>query len=144
MERIDSITRVAQTEARLKALLVQGLQGDGVAYQQFLQQLSTQLRGFLRKRLFGWPDDVEDLVQETLIAVHDKRHTWRPAEPLTPWVYAIARYKVIDLLRARAAREALNDPLDDEHALFASPEADAAEARRDLCLLYTSPSPRDS
>jgi len=137
MERIHSETRVVQTEARLKALFLQGLEGDGVAYHQFLKQLSVQLRGFLRKRLFGWPDDVEDLVQETLIAVHDKRHTWRLGEPLTPWVHAIARYKVIDLLRARAVREALNDPLDDEQEIFASAETAETEARRDLGRLLS-------
>ena len=35
--------------------------------------------------------DVEDAVQETLLAIHLKRHTWDPGQPLTPWVYAIAR-----------------------------------------------------
>ena len=71
-------------------------------------------------------------MQETLLAVHQKRHTYRPGEPLTAWVHAIARYKLVDLLRARSIREVLNDPLDDELDVFASSDTEAAEARRDL------------
>ena len=74
-------------------------------------------------------------MQETLLAVHQKRHTYRPGEPLTAWVHAIARYKLVDLLRARSIREVLNDPLDDELDVFASSDNDAAEARRDLSKL---------
>ena len=90
------------------------------------------MRAFLRRRLSQLPDDVEDLVQETLLAVHTRRHTYRPDQPLTAWVHAIARYRMVDLLRARGRREALNDPLDDELEVFAASDTDAAEARRDL------------
>ncbi|MGH8857508.1 MAG: sigma-70 family RNA polymerase sigma factor [Polaromonas sp.] len=112
--------------------MLQGLAGDAAAYLGFLKELSAHLRGFFRKRLFRWPDEVEDLVQETLLAVHNQRHTYRPDQPLTAWVHAIARYKLVDLLRSRAGREALNDPLDDALAVFASSDTDAADARRDL------------
>ncbi len=135
MQRIDKDTRAANSEARLKELLVQGLAGKAPAYHEFLKELSAHLRSFFRKRLFGLPDEVEDLVQETLLAVHQKRHTYRPGEPLTAWVHAIARYKLVDLLRARSIREVLNDPLDDELDVFASSDNDAAEARRDLSKL---------
>jgi RNA polymerase sigma-70 factor (ECF subfamily) len=53
-------------------------------------------------------------------------------QPLTAWVHAIACYKLVDLLRARSSREALNDPLDDELEVFASSDTDAAEASNDL------------
>jgi RNA polymerase sigma-70 factor (ECF subfamily) len=59
------------------------------------------------------PDDVEDLVQETLLAIHLQRGTWDPEVPVSRWVLAIARHKLIDLWRRRGRREALNDPLDD-------------------------------
>jgi RNA polymerase sigma-70 factor (ECF subfamily) len=111
---------------------MQGMAGDAAAYLEFLKELSAHLRGFFRKRLFRWPDDVEDLVQETLLAVHNQRHTYRPDQPLTAWVNAIARYKLVDLLRARAGREALSEPLNDELEVFASSDTDAADARRDL------------
>ncbi|MFS2056493.1 sigma factor, partial [Variovorax sp. CT11-76] len=67
-------------------------------------------------------DDVEDLVQECLLAMHNQRHTYQSDQPLTAWVHAIARYKMIDLLRAKSSREVLQDPLDDEQGLFAASE----------------------
>jgi len=93
------------------------------------------LRAFLRVRLSRLPDEVEDLVQETLLAVHNQRHTYDAGQPLTAWVHAIARYKLIDLLRRRAGRDALTDPLDDDLHMFASSDAEAADARRDLARL---------
>jgi RNA polymerase sigma-70 factor (ECF subfamily) len=128
----------ADAEAALKALLLQGLAGDAVAYRAFLQRLSRHLRAFLAKRLFGWPDDVEDLVQECLLAMHNQRHTYQSDQPLTAWVQAIARYKMIDLLRSKSAREGLHEPLDDSAELFAHDDASAGEARRDLETLLSS------
>ena len=133
MERIEQRDdRFADTENRLRELLVLGLSGDGAAYHQFLKALSAHLRAYFRKRLFQRPDEVEDLVQDTLLAVHNQRHTYRRDQPLTAWVHAIARYKLIDLLRARASREALTDPLDDELEMFGATDSDAAEAKKDL------------
>jgi len=123
------------TESVLRTLLLQGLDGDAVAYRAFLQQLSRHLRAFLAKRLFGWPDDVEDLVQECLLAMHNQRHTYHSDQPLTAWVHAIARYKMIDLLRAKRGREALHEPLDDAAELFSDNDASAGEARRDVLSL---------
>lgn len=128
------------SEGRLKPLLVRGMAGDARAYAEFLHELGGLARGFVRRRLARLPDDAEDLVQEILLAVHNQRHTFDPAQPLTPWVHAIARYKLVDFLRARSRTDALNDPLDDESELFASADHDAAEARRDLAkLLDTLP-----
>ena len=130
-----------QTEQTLHGLMLAGLDGDAAAYRRFLQMLGTRLRAYYRRRLSGWPDDVEDLVQDTLLAVHNQRHTYRPDQPVTAWVHAIARYKTVDLLRAKRVREALHDPLDDDaQTLFGTADADAAEARRDIDrLLATLP-----
>lgn len=123
-------------EAPLRELLLRGLAGDGAAYRDCLQKLSGHLRAFFRKRLAGLPDEVEDLVQETLLAVHNQRHTYDAAQPLTAWVYAIARYKMVDLLRRRAHREALSDPLDEAAELIAASDTGGAtEARRDVAQL---------
>jgi len=119
-------------EDRLRDLLICGLAGDSVSYHAFLKELSTHLRAFLRGRLTRLPNEVEDLVQETLLAVHNHRHTYDAGQPLTAWVHAIARYKLVDLLRRRAGRDALNDPLDDEMTVFAKSDMEAADARRDL------------
>lgn len=120
------------SEARLQGLLIRGLDGEAPAYQAFLMEMSTHLRAYFRKRLARLPDEVEDLVQETLLAIHNKRHTYDTHQPLTAWVHAIAKYKLIDLLRRRAGRELLTDPIDDEADFFSTADSEAAEARRDL------------
>jgi len=119
-------------EELLRKLLLGGLAGDNVAYQAFLKELTAHLRAFLRKRLARLPDEVEDLVQESLIAVHNQRHTYDAGQPLSAWVQAIAKYKLIDLLRRRIGHELRNDPLEDDDEFFSTADADAAEARRDL------------
>jgi RNA polymerase sigma-70 factor, ECF subfamily len=122
-------------EHRLRELLLRGLAGEQAAYHQFLRELSGFLRAFLRGRLARLPDEVEDLVQETLLAIHNQRHTYDAAQPLTAWAHAIARYKMVDMLRRHAIRDALHDPLDDESAIFASSDTEAGDARRDLAGL---------
>jgi RNA polymerase sigma-70 factor (ECF subfamily) len=122
-------------EERLKALLLAGLSGDAASYHGFLKELSGHLRSFLRKRLAGLPDEVEDLVQETLIAVHNQRHTYDPGQPLSAWAYALARYKMIDLLRRRSRTDLLHDPLDEENELLAAADDQSADARRDIAKL---------
>jgi len=124
----------SEREDELRDLFVRGLAGDGTAYHAFLKRLGGLLRAYLRARLARIPDEVEDLVQETLLAVHNQRHTYDPAQPLTAWVHAIARYKMIDLLRRRSGREALQEPLD-EDALFVASDEAASDARRDLAAL---------
>lgn len=127
--------RTNTAEESLRQLMMRGLDGDSRAYHEFLRDMSPYLRAFFRKRLSTLPDEVEDLVQETLLAIHNQRHTYDPAQPLTAWVYAIAKYKFVDLLRRRAGREQLNDPIDDESEIFSSTDFEAAEARRDLSKL---------
>jgi RNA polymerase sigma-70 factor, ECF subfamily len=133
------VSNAYANETRLRALLLRGLAGEAAAYHQFLQELSGHLRAFLRGRLTGLPDEVEDLVQETLLAMHNQRHTYDAAQPLTAWVYAIARYKMVDMLRRRARRDALHDPLDDmlddELAVFATSDEAAGDASRDIAGL---------
>ena len=123
------------SEDRLRDMLIRGLTGDAPAYRAFLQELSAHLRAFLRGRLFSLPDEVEDLVQETLLAIHNQRHTYDAGQPLTAWVHAIARYKLIDFLRRRAGREALDVPLDDAAGVFAAADTAPDDARRDLAKL---------
>ncbi|MGC2519652.1 MAG: sigma-70 family RNA polymerase sigma factor [Burkholderiales bacterium] len=129
---MEETGRTNAGEERLRQLLIRGLAGDAPAYHAFLQELSRHLRAFLRKRLARLPDEVEDLVQESLLAIHNQRHTYDAGLPLTAWVHAIAKYKFIDLLRRRAKHDLLTDPLDDEFDLASSEDAEAAEAHRDL------------
>ncbi len=132
MQRINREEEFRAREVRLKDLLMRGLSGHSEAYEAFLRELSAYLRAFLRKRLTRLPDEVEDLVQESLLAVHNQRHTYDHNQPLSAWVHAIAKYKLVDLLRRHAIREHLTDPLSDETEIFLVGNSDAAEARRDL------------
>jgi len=122
-------------EDRLRSLMLESLAGDAAAYRVFLDELTARLRFYLRRRLGGLPDEVEDLLQELLLAVHNKRHTYDPRQPLTAWVQAIARYKLVDLLRRRSRSDVLTDPLDEEDQIFATTANDAAEAQYDVAKL---------
>ncbi len=118
-------------EAELHALMTSGLAGDSRAYQKFLSELAAGLRVFVRRRLFVGPDEAEDIVQEVLLAVHTKRHTYDPAQPVTPWVYAITRFKLADHLR-KLKRRGVQVPVEDEVGLFAESDHEAGAVRRDL------------
>jgi RNA polymerase sigma-70 factor, ECF subfamily len=122
-------------EERLRGLMLPSLAGDAASYRIFLDELTTHLRSYLRRRLRGLPDEVEDLLQELLLAVHNKRHTYDPKQPLTAWVQAIARYKLVDLLRRRSRGDVLTDPLDEDDQVFATTANDAAEAHYDVAKL---------
>ena len=75
--------------------------------------------------------EAEDLVQEAVLAIHIKRHTYDPAEPLTPWVHAIARYKLIDFLRR--TRTSLADvPIDEADTMMAHDDNVDAESTYDV------------
>jgi RNA polymerase sigma-70 factor (ECF subfamily) len=121
-------------EERLRQSLLRGLDGDAAAYRFFLQTLAAHLRAYFRKRLDRLPGEVEDLVQETLLAIHNRRQTYDASLPLTAWVHAIAKYKLVDFLRRRKGKEALHEELDEtaDRDLFAVSEHEAAEAHRDL------------
>lgn len=126
---------MSASEIRFRELLLRALAGDAAAYHLFLKELSSHLRGYFRRRLSGLPEDVEDLVQEVLLAVHNQRHTYDAAQPLTAWVHAIARYKMVDLLRRRGRHAALEKPLDGQVELLANSEIEAGDARRDVMEL---------
>ncbi len=135
MQRTNSQDELEAREARLKALLLRGLTGDQLAYQDFLGTLALHVRAFLRSRLSRRPAEIEDMVQDVLLAVHNARHTYQPQQPLTAWVQAIARYKLADHLRSVSRRDARHDVLDDDAQLFAVSEVESAEASRDLTKL---------
>ena len=121
---------VNDPEAELKHLMLCGLNGDAVAWRTLLRALRTPLRGYFTRRLFDGAADAEDLVQDTLIAIHAKRGTWDPTQPFTNWLYAVARYKLIDHLRRQGRRSTV--PIEEAAAIFAGSDVEEALARRDL------------
>jgi RNA polymerase sigma-70 factor (ECF subfamily) len=98
-------------EARLKRLMLLGLDGDATAHRQLLMLLSERLRAYFARRMASNGADIEDLVQETLLAVHLRRASYDRSQPFTAWAHAIARHKLIDHWRRQKVRAAA--PLDD-------------------------------
>lgn len=128
-----------EAESHLKALMMRGLGGDAGAHKAFLTAVSGNLRAFLRARLRSAPEDAEDLLQETLIAIHTRRDTYDPSYPVTAWIYAIARYRLIDHWRRRG-RRGEHIPVEDARELFTAAEDEAVDAQRDVTrLLATLP-----
>jgi RNA polymerase sigma-70 factor (ECF subfamily) len=135
-------SRIA-VEARLRALMLRGLAGDAAAHCELLAELAQLLRNFHRRRLGSDAADTEDLVQESLIAVHERRHTYDPSQPFTAWAYAVARHKLIDHLRRQRIRATL--PLDDfDDLLVAADDRAARDATRDVATLLSQLPPAQS
>jgi RNA polymerase sigma-70 factor (ECF subfamily) len=119
------------SDGELKVLMIAALDGDGGAYRALLGDLRLRLAAYFGRRLRRDPDDVEDLVQDTLIAIHTRRATYDRGQPLTPWVYAIARYKLIDHYR-RAGRRTFVPLEDAAGELTVADQSAAVDARRDV------------
>ncbi len=85
-------------EQHLAQLLVAAQGGDRKAYEQFLARTADVLRAFLRKRMES-EEMVEDVLQESLLAIHRARHTYLPDRPVGPWLFAISGNRMIDFYR---------------------------------------------
>ncbi|GGF24721.1 RNA polymerase sigma factor [Aliidongia dinghuensis] len=111
--------------------------GDAAAYGRLLEEVADVLRRLIRGRLARrgmGVHEAEDLVQEVLIGLHTKRHTWDPERPFLPWLHAIVRYKLMDAGR-RSRREAryLSDlPIEEWSDLLAAPAEDPDRALVDV------------
>lgn len=118
-------------EMRLSALMRRSLAGDQPAYRELLGALTSHTRLYFTRRLGrDAAADAEDLVQDTLMAIHTRRATYDTSRPVTAWIHAIARYKLIDHLRRQRGHAAVS--IDDADALFSPDEHEAAAARMDV------------
>ena len=132
------------SEHELRSLMCAGLDGDADAHHRLLVDLSHRLRGYFRSRLLQFhrgPTEAEDLVQEVLLAVHTRRDTYDRSQPFTPWVYAIARYKLLDYLR-RTKVSFRDIPADDAEHLIAQNDVDGVESAYDLDYLLATLQPK--
>src|SRR6201747_26066 len=115
--------------------------GDAAAYHRLLRAVTPVLRATARRGLAraGQPvDQSEDIVQEILLAVHLKRHTWDANAPFAPWLFAIARNKLIDSLRRRGRRGFVN--IDDfAETIPGEPPAETASAEEVAAQLQSLP-----
>ena len=135
LEKAQDVS-LQELETLLRPIFLAALAGDAAAYRLFLDTISVRLRGYLRQMLARAgrteASEAEDVLQETLLALHLARHTYDAASPVTAWAHAIARYKLVDHLR-RSGRHVGHLPLDEEaFGLADRPVAAAAEARLDL------------
>ena len=132
------------SEVELRALMIAALDGDAEAHRELLSRLGARLRGYFKsrlKRINRGPVEAEDLVQEVLIAIHTRRHTYDRSQLLTPWVHAIARYKFVDHLRR--TRATMNDVAIDSVAdVMARDDREAVESGVDLERLLDNISPK--
>lgn len=91
-------------ELRWSKLMANAQTGDEADYRQLLSELTDVIYNFLCSR-FGNHHFTEDCVQETLIAIHQARHTYDKHRPFRPWLFAIVRHKAIDILRKQSSRQ---------------------------------------
>ena len=105
MARTDN--QMIRTSDSLDQLLAQARKGDEKAYRQFLGEAARRIRTQLSRKIAG-DAELEDIVQEALIALHNKRHTLDPGRPVGPWMRAIANYKLIDHWRKRGRSPVVN------------------------------------
>ena len=132
---------MAASEDQLKTLMLGGLDGDAAAHGALLRALVPLLRSFYRRRLSGAEGDIDDLIQETLIAVHTRRSTYDRDRPFTAWLYAVARYRIID----HARRRKLSVALEDVEASLVADDAEAVfSAQMDLDTLLATLSPKQA
>ncbi|MCS0496448.1 sigma-70 family RNA polymerase sigma factor [Ancylobacter sp. MQZ15Z-1] len=119
-------------EEEWAALMRAALAGDAGTYRRFLQSITPYLRRLAQQscaRFGASASDAEDAVQEALLAIHLKRGTWDPARPITPWLSAIVRNKLIDMLR-RAGQPAV--PIDNLVEVLPAGEAGSAPEAGDI------------
>src|SRR5207244_11774265 len=103
--------RVRERDDEWTGLMRLAISGDDGAYHRLLSSVTPVLRAAARRGLSrpGQPvDQSEDIVQDILLAVHLKRHTWDVSAPFAPWLFAIARNKLIDSLPRRGRRVSVN------------------------------------
>jgi len=133
--------RVREREDEWTGLMRSAISGDGAAYHRLLKAVTPALRAAARRGLAraGQPvDQSEDIVQDILLAVHLKRHTWDANAPFAPWLFAIARNKLIDSLRRRGRRIFVN--IDDfAETLPSEPAAQTAPASEVAAQLKSLP-----
>ena len=105
----DNITsRHESDEQRWSKLMVNAQAGNEPDYRRLLTELTDVIYSFLRSR-FGNHHFIEDCVQETLIAIHQARHTYDQRRPFRPWLFAIVRHKAIDILRKQQTRQKITE-----------------------------------
>lgn len=116
-------------------------EGDNIIYERLLEEITPMLRGFFRKFAYSSKVDVDELVQETLIAIHQAGHTYNSERSFKNWFFAIANYKLKDCLRSIYRKRKLMeiDFADVQHALSEDPVMDNDDMSLEEMLHVLSP-----
>jgi RNA polymerase sigma-70 factor (ECF subfamily) len=133
----------SQSDEKWAVMMHAAIAGDESAYRRLLGEIGASVRAMARgafSRARVGDADVEDVVQETLLAIHLKRDTWDGGLRLAPWVGAIARHKIVDAMRRRGARRF--QPIEDFETVLAAPEGEDPHARSDAERLIAQLAPR--
>jgi RNA polymerase sigma-70 factor (ECF subfamily) len=93
----------AEQEIELGRLMTLAQDGNRQAYEDLLTRVSGLVLAFVRRRVGDAPWS-EDVMQDCLVALHKARHTYDPARPFAPWMYAIAQNRLLDALRVQRRR----------------------------------------
>jgi RNA polymerase sigma-70 factor, ECF subfamily len=134
--KLTDMTQLIEPE--LKSLMLLSLDGDEVAYRCLLDALRHLLVNYYGRRMNGSAGgDVDDLVQETLLALHQRRITYDRQRPFTAWFFTIARHKLVDHYRRHGGRhhvplDAVGDIVDSSNG------SEAAAASLDVERLLAS------
>ncbi|WP_370263256.1 sigma-70 family RNA polymerase sigma factor [Limnobacter sp.] len=112
---LNANSSLGALEAKLKPMWLLAQEGNERAYKEALGMIALRLRQFYGRRLQGAPEEVEDVVQETLITLHLQRATYDSSLPVTSWIHAIARHKLVDVWRRRGRKESLHSSFDELH-----------------------------
>jgi RNA polymerase sigma-70 factor, ECF subfamily len=135
---------IRSDEPELRGLMLAGLDGDAAAHKALLTRLSANLRAYFKThlaRIGRGPVDAEDLVQDTLIALHTRRHTYDRSKLITPWVYAIARYRLVDYLR-RSKASVTDVAIEEAEEVLADDDSSSVESGLDLEKLMARLTPK--
>jgi RNA polymerase sigma-70 factor (ECF subfamily) len=111
-------------------LMVSAQAGNESDYRQLLTELTDVVYNFLRSR-FGNHHFIEDCVQETLIAIHQARHTYDRHRLFRPWLFAIVRHKAIDTLRKQNTRQRITNQFKVEQEIL-SRTSQQSEAENEI------------
>lgn len=133
-ERTPTKEQTLQPLTEWEDLLAAANAGDGRAFARFLTAVTPAIRTVVRARGRSLPPDQhEDIVQEVLLAIHLKRMTWQAGTPVRPWLYAVARYKVVDAFRRRG--RAVQVPIEDFADILEGDPSPEPLAERDAAHL---------
>ncbi|UYO01369.1 MAG: sigma-70 family RNA polymerase sigma factor [Devosia sp.] len=120
----------------MRELMLAALDGDAVAYRRLLADLTRYLRPWFARRLGpAHASQAEDLVQETLLAVHTRRMTYDRTRPFTAWLHAVAHHKYVDYVRRTAIRPTV--PLEDDAPIFATDDSANAADQLDVAAVLS-------